>query len=238
MRIVVVLPWSRGSLSEAEEAHRQALASAAASPGTTVDFAWIAQASMFSEPFSGRNTSRVIDEIVAAIESAAIESAAPTGPDAFLVWGGLDPGVAPARQRVGVPVIGVAQATYAVAAQLGARLGLVVYEAAIVDAIWEGARRCGIDHLIASVRSIDVPMPDLTPRRAYVRERIVEEARAALAQDGAQAIYVNGMSMMPAAISAAELAGLIGAPVLDPLRIGMRTAEIVAQTAALGTHRR
>src|SRR5215207_7101837 len=228
MRIVVVFPWSPGSLPEAEEAHRQALATAAASPGTQVDFVQIEQASILGEPFSGQNTARVIEEIVAGIERAA-----PTGPDAFLVWGGLDPGVAPARERVDVPVIGVAQATYAVAAQLGARLGLVVYEAAIVDAIWAGARRCGAEHLIASVRPIDVPMPDLTPRRAHVRERVVEEARAALAQDGAQAIYVNGMSMLPAALSAEELAGRLGVPVLDPLRIGMRTAELVAGTAGL-----
>lgn len=223
MRIVVVFPWAQGSLSDKEEAHRRALARAAASPGTEVDFVQIEQASMFSESFSARNTSRVVDEIAQAIEQAA-----PSRPDAFLVWGGLDPGVALARQRVDVPVIGVAQATYAAAAELEARLGLVVYEAGIVDAVREGARRCGIAHLVASIRSIDVPMPDLTPRRAYVRERIVEEARAALAQDGATAIYVNGMSMMPAAISAEDLSSHIGAPVLDPLRIGMRTAELVA----------
>jgi allantoin racemase len=232
MRIVVVFPWSPGSLSEAEEAHRQRLVAAAGSPGTEVDFVRIEQASILSEPFSGQNTSRVIDEIVAAIERAA-----PTGPDAFLVWGGLDPGVAPARERVDIPVIGVAQATYAVAAQLGLRLGLVVYEAAIVDAIWAGARACGAERLIASVRPIEVPMPELTPRRAHVRERIVEEARAALAQDGAQAIYVNGMSMMPAAIGGEELSRQLGAPVLDPLRIGMRLAELVAGTAGVGAHR-
>ena len=232
MRIVVVFPWSPGSLPEAEEADRRALATAAASPGTEVAFIQIEQASILGEPFSGRNTSRVIDEIVQAIERAA-----PTGPDAFLVWGGLDPGVALARQRVNVPVIGVAQATYAVAAQLGTRLGLVVYEAAIVDAIRAGARAYGVEQLIASVRPIDVPMPELTPRRAHVRERIVEEAGVALAQDGAQAIYVNGMSMLPAAISAEELSSRIGAPVLDPLRIGMRTAEIVAGVAGVGPHR-
>jgi allantoin racemase len=229
MRIVVVLPWARGSLSDAEEAHRRALATAAALPGTELDFVQIEQASMFSESFSGQNTSRVVGEIVQTIERAAS-----SGPDAFLVWGGLDPGVAAARERVTVPVIGVAQATYAVAAQLGMRLGLVVYEAAIVDAIWEGARACGVDRLIASVRSIDVPMPELTPRRAHVRERIVEQARAALAEDGAAAIYVNGMSMLPSAMSAEELASHIGAPVLDPLLIGVRTAEMVADAARVG----
>jgi allantoin racemase len=202
------------------------LATTAASPGTAVDFVQVEQASMFSEPFSGGNTSRVVGEIVQAIERAASG-----GPDAFLVWGGLDPGVAQARERVDVPVVGVAQATYAIAGQLGARLGLVVYEAAIVDAIRAGARACGADRLIASVRSIDVPMPELTRRRAHVRERIVDEASAALAQDGATAIYVNGMSMMPSAMSAEELTSRIGAPVLDPLRIGMRTAELVAGLA-------
>ena len=144
------------------------------------------------------------------------------------MWGGLDPGVALARQRVHVPVIGVAQATYAVAAQLGARLGLVVYEAAIVEPIRDVARACRAEHLIAGIRSIDVPMQELTPRRAYVRARLVEVAGAALAQDGATAIYVKGMSMVPAAMSAEELSSRIGAPVLDPLRIGMRTAEMIA----------
>lgn len=223
MRIVVVFPWAQGSLSEEEEVHRRSLVRAAASPGTDLDFVQIGQASMFSEAFSARNTSRVVDEIAQAIEQAA-----PSRPDAFLVWGGLDPGVALARQRVDVPVIGIAQATYAAAAQLDARLGLVVYEAGIVDAVREGARRCGVGHLVASIRSIDVPMPELTPRRAYVQERIVEEATASLTQDGATAIYVNGMSMLPAAIGAEELAIRIGAPVLDPLRIGMQTAEMIA----------
>lgn len=224
MRIVVVFPWAQGSLSEAEEAHRRTLAKAAASPGTELDFVQIEKSSMFSEAFSRQNTSRVVGEIVEAIERAARNA-----PDAMLVWGGLDPGVALARQRVDVPVIGVAQATYAVAAQLGARLGLVVYEAGIVDAIVEGARACGVDHLIASVRPIDVPMPDLTPRRAHVRERLIEVAQAALVQDGAMAIYVNGMSMMPAAMSAEDLSSQIGAPVLDPLRIAMRTAETIVE---------
>src|SRR5215212_4440542 len=159
MRIVVVFPWAQGSLSDEEEAYRRGLVREAASPGTEIDFVQIEQASMFSESFSARNTSRVVDEIVRAIERAV-----PSDPDAVLVWGGLDPGVALARQRVDVPVIGVAQATYAAAAQLEARLGLVVYEAAIVEAVREGARRCGVEHLVAGIRSIDVPMPELTPR--------------------------------------------------------------------------
>ena len=55
MRIVVVLPWSDGSLPATEEAHRRGLATAAASPGTEVDFVRIEQASILGEPFSGRN---------------------------------------------------------------------------------------------------------------------------------------------------------------------------------------
>jgi hypothetical protein len=49
---------------------------------------------------------------------------------------------------------------------------------------------------------------------------------------GATAIYVNGMSMMPAAMSAEELTGRIGAPVLDPLRISLRTAEVITEFGA------
>ena len=224
VRIVVVFPWAEGSFPEAEEAHRRTLVKAVASPGTMIDFVQIGESSMFSEPFSERNTSRVIGEIVQTIERADRDA-----PDAILVWGGLDPGVAPARERVRTPVIGVAQSTYAVALQLGARLGLVVYEAGIVDSIMDVARACRADHVVVSARSIDVPMPELVPRRAHVRERLVEVAGAALAQDGATTIYVKGMSMVPAAMSAEELSSRIGAPVLDPLRISMRTAEMIAE---------
>jgi len=226
MRIVVVFPWAAGSLSDEEEEYRRGLVRTAALPGTEIEFVQTDQSSMFSESFSNQNTSRVVDEMVQAIERAA-ESA----PDAIMVWGGLDPGVEPARRRVNVPVIGVGQATYAVAAQLGARLGLIVYEQAIVDTVLAGARAAGVEHLIACVRSIDVPMPELTPRRAHVRARIVEESRAAIEQDGAGVIYVNGMSMLPAAIGAEELARQVGVPVLDPLKIGLRAAEKAATSA-------
>ena len=67
MRIVVVFPWAPGALSEAEESHRRALVAAAASPGTDVEFAQIDESSMFSEPFSNQNTSRVVGEIVQTI---------------------------------------------------------------------------------------------------------------------------------------------------------------------------
>jgi allantoin racemase len=224
MRIAVVFPWARSGLPEAEEEHRRALVVEAASPGTEIDFFHIDESSMFSEPFSNRNTARVVEEIVRTIERAT-----PDAPDAILVWGGLDPGVAMARERIRVPVIGVAQSTYAVAAQLGARLGLVVYEPGIIEPIMDVARACRADHLVANVRSIDVPMPELYPRRVHVREKLVEEASHALRQDGATMIYVQGMSMVPATMSAEELASRIGAPVLDPLRISVRTAELIAE---------
>jgi Asp/Glu/hydantoin racemase len=230
MRIVVVFPWARGGLPEEEEAHRRGLVTAAAAPGTEIDFAQIEQASMFSGPFSGANTSRVVGEIVQTIERTARDA-----PDAIMVWGGLDPGVALARRQVRVPVIGVAQATYAIAAQLNARLGLVVYEPGIIKPIMDVARACRAEHLIVGVRSIDVPMPELTPRRDYVRERLVEVARTALAEDAATVIYVKGMSMMPSAMSAEELSSRIGAPVLDPLKISIRTAETIAALAGVAS---
>ena len=127
-----------------------------------------------------------------------------------------------------MPVIGVAQSTYAVAGQLGARLGLIVYEPGIIEPIMDVARACRADHLVANVRSIDVPMSELYPRRVHVREKLVEEASQALTQDGATMIYVQGRSMVPATMSAEELSSRIGAPVLDPLRISVRTAEMIA----------
>jgi hypothetical protein len=48
VRIVVVFPWTRGGLPEDEEVHCRGLVTAAASPGTAIDFGQIDESSMFS----------------------------------------------------------------------------------------------------------------------------------------------------------------------------------------------
>ena len=67
------------------------------------------------------------------------------------------------------------------------------------------------------------------PKLPTVKQRRVEESREALRQDGATVIYAQGMSMVPATMTAQELSRRIGAPVLDPLRISVQTAEMIAR---------
>ena len=224
MRLAVVYPWSRDGLPEGERQQRYDRLLATVSPGTEVSFYHVERINVFSASHTSSHIAGVGADAAQQIERAAAE-----GADVVLVSGGIEPGVALARGRVSVPVVGTAQAVYAVAAQLGARLGIIVYVAASIEDNWAVARSHHADHLIASIREIGIPGPELYPRREEVRRRVVEVARELLEQDGATAIYPIGLSMVPASISAEEVASQVGAPVLDGERITVRTAELIGE---------
>jgi Asp/Glu/hydantoin racemase len=223
MRIAVLMPYPHGHPNPEENAEREERIRARVSPGTTVEIGYLEKNNTHSQPFNLDHKALIIAEVAEMVERAARSA-----PDAIVVYGGLDPGVLIARERVAVPVIAVGQAGYAVAAQLGLRLGVLVYEQATIEPIWRLARTYHAEHVVANIRTIGVPLPELYPRRPDVRRRIVEVARECIEQDGATAIFAQGMSMVPSAMSARELEQAVGVPALDGLEIALHTAEMIA----------
>lgn len=138
-----------------------------------------------------------------------------------------DSGVAALRSRLSIPVVGTAQATYALAAQLGRRFSILsmwdkwrwLYDKVLADSGYQGK--------LVSVRSIGV-RPDtselLAGKEDSVFPLLLEAARKALDEDGADVLILGSTTMHQ---SHQYLAERLPVPVLNPGLVGLKTCEML-----------
>jgi len=138
-----------------------------------------------------------------------------------------DSGVAGLRSRLSIPVVGTAQATYHLACQLGRKFSIL--------SMWDRWRwlydkvlsEQGLAHRLASIRSIGV-RPDaaelLAGKEDSVFPLLLEAARQAIAEDGAEVLILGSTTMHQ---SHAYLAERLEVPVLNPGLVGFKTCEML-----------
>lgn len=223
MRIVYFLPGplSRGPLGPEEVVRREAYLNAAAFPGTEV-------------------VVRETEDGPASVESSAEEylsvpgilHAAPRleaeGFDAMIIGCFGDPGLAPARELVDIPVIGPGQAGALAAAQLGQRFAIITVVEEVVPAIRRQMRVYGLEGLVADIRAVDVPVLELRRRAEQVIGALELEAHAALSA-GADTIVLGCMTMGFLDV-ARTLSERLGVPVINPVLAALKAAESFAAT--------
>jgi allantoin racemase len=223
MRILVV----HQQYPERERQLRRDACTRAASPGTTVEFAEIVAgrmvrgSSMSTELFSGIAVQYIV-ELAQKAEAEGIEAVVPLGT--------LDLGVDAAARHVDIPVVGAGRTGYHLAASLGSRVGVIVYEKATVAHSWRMARAYGVESFITSVRAVDIPTREMTGRRSALKDEIVRLARLQIEQEAAEVIFPQGISMIPVHFSAGEIAAEVGVPVMDGLTASIRMAEFLVHT--------
>ncbi len=138
-----------------------------------------------------------------------------------------DSGVAALRSRLSIPVVGAAQPTYALAAQLGRRFSIL--------SMWDRWRwlydkvlaENGLTGRLASVRSIGV-RPDtselLAGKEDSVFPLLLEAARRAIEEDGADVLILGSTTMHQ---SHRYLAEHLPVPVLNPGLVGLMTCDML-----------
>ena len=138
-----------------------------------------------------------------------------------------DSGLAALRSRLTIPVIGTAQASFALALQLGRTVSVVTMWAPWARRLKENAARYGFAPRVASIRHIDVA-PDtqylLAGKEEMVFERLRQEALRAIEQDGAEAIILGSTTMYQAH---AFLAQCLPCPVINPGLAAYQACETV-----------
>lgn len=226
MLIAIVSPSSENGLPAEEMQARRMRLQGYFSPGTILRQFHISGDNIFDSRFTAGHVESVAQRTVAAIMEAAS-----IGPDVIMVSGGIEPGVAAARDLIKhIPIVGTGQSTYNVAQQLGGqlgyRLGILVYEDSIVEPILAQARSYRLDWMISGIRAIGIPLNELHARRPEVRERVIAVSRELVAE-GASMIFPQGLSMVPATLDENELSRETGVCVLNGLRILARTAEMM-----------
>lgn len=146
-----------------------------------------------------------------------VEEAAADGTDGIFVSCFADPGVAAARERVPVPVVGGFEPAMLTALSLGDRVGIVTVLPNVVPTIRSSVRRHGLAERCSSIRVVDIPVLGLDDR-AEMLKRLHEQARIAVDAGEADVIVLGCTGMSGAAGELQDRLAESGTavPVIDP----------------------
>ncbi len=145
-----------------------------------------------------------------------------------------DPGVRAARETVEIPVVGPGEASMLLAATLGQRFSVVTVLRSVFPMIEALAWHAGIDRKLASVRSVEIPVLELSDKGRMITA-LQEQMLRAIQDDGAHVLVLGCTGMMGVAkqLEARLAAAGLEVPVVDPVVASLKQAETLV---ALGLH--
>jgi allantoin racemase len=229
MNILYQIPgdMSAGPLGPAELQRRMVLLEGWAASGTVIEVA--------DSPGGPLSIESHVEEVVCVppMLRALQRRAHPT--NAVIVGCFGDPGIDALREVLDCPVVGPFEAAMHLGAQLGARIGVVTVLDSVVPMLDRLVRGMGMSLRYAGATAIDVPVLELKNNRSEVAERVVQGGRRMI-ESGADVLVLGCMSL--AFLGMAEAAtGPIGAPVINPARCALKTAESLAAQQLLQSRR-
>ena len=156
---------------------------------------------------------------------SAIRAAEARGATAHVIACFDDPGLAAAREIATGPVVGICQAAVQVAVTIASRFSVITTLPRSVPVIEDLVAHYGASGRCRKVRAVDLPVLSLEADPAIARERLLSEARAAIREDGVDAIVLGCAGM-------AELCDWLtkeaGVPVIDGVTAAVKLAEALA----------
>jgi allantoin racemase len=135
-----------------------------------------------------------------------------------------DPGVDGARELVSIPVLGSGATSMTIAANLGHRFSIVTVLENIVRPLENLALLTGVESKLASVRDIGIPVLELDQDVPKTFAKLVSTSRIIIDEDRADVLVVGCGTL---SFRAAELQNVLGVPVLNPLQVTLRAAELL-----------
>lgn len=156
------------------------------------------------------------------------------GVDAYVIACFGDPGLKAARELARGPVIGIAEAAMHMASMVGTRFSVVTTLARTIGQAEQLAETYGMARFCARVRACEIAVLALEEPGSLARERIVDECRRALDEDGSDAIVLGCAGM---ADLCAHISGVLGVPVIDGVAAATQLAESLV-TLGLRTSKR
>jgi allantoin racemase len=218
MRILYLVPGSTGpGFDESIIKKRCDILQKMASAGTIIE----AKASG-KGPLSIESMYDEYAVIPGAIE--AIIQAEKEGIDGVIMGCAGDPGVDGAREVVSIPVVGPAQASFAIAAMLGRRFSIITPVDQLIGTSIDLAIKCGYRNTLASVRSAGITVLDINKDPNIAAKRTLDAALKARDEDGTDCIVLGCMSLAFAEFDK-ELSMELGIPVINPAMASLKILE-------------
>lgn len=144
------------------------------------------------------------------------------GYDAIILACFSDPGLEAAKEISTIPVIGIEESSLHMAAMLGARFSIMTPRRERIPSKREHVHMRGLNHFLASVRSIDLSVADTDADPERTKQRIFEVAGKAVEEDGAEVVILGCGGM---AGYASEIEEKLNIKVIDPTAVALKVAE-------------
>jgi len=135
-----------------------------------------------------------------------------------------DPGIDGARELVSIPVLGPGATSMVVAANLGHRFSIVTVLENVVRPLENLALLTGVAQKLASVRQIGIPVLELNSDPDATFARLIEVSKQTIEQDRADVLILGCGTL---SFRAAEAQEALGVPVINPLQVTLRMAELL-----------
>ena len=147
------------------------------------------------------------------------------GYDAIVLACFSDPSLDAAKEVSDVPVIGIEEATLHVAAMLGHKFSIMTSLSSRIPTRDVHVRLRGLESAFASAPALNMPVLEMDANPEKAKARILELARKAVQEDGAEVIVLGCAGL---AGYAEDIERELGAVVLDPTSVAFKVAEAVA----------
>jgi allantoin racemase len=138
-----------------------------------------------------------------------------------------DPGLDGIRELVNIPVVGPGSSSMLLAAGLGHRFSIITVLENVVRPLENLALLTGVSSKLASVRNIGIPVLELNSDPDFTFNTAIEVARDAIERDRAD-VLITGCGTL--SFRAEEMQAALGVPVINPLRVALRTAELLVSS--------
>lgn len=210
MRILVINPNTSESVTAliAKEASR------AASSSTDLTFA---TASIGMEYIETR-----LEALIGGYASACIAAERHGTYDGIVIAAFGDPGLLGIKELCTVPVVGMTEAALASASLLGQRFSIIAISSRIKAWYLETVERSHLTSRLASIRSLQNPLRDIGSVQEDYSDLLIELAKLAVNEDGADSIILAGA---PLAGLARKLKNELPVPVVDGVSSAVKHCE-------------
>ena len=153
-----------------------------------------------------------------------IRKGAKEGFDGFVIACFGDPALSAAREAVEAPVVGIAEAAMSMSFMLGRKFSILTVTKRAVSVMEDMVKAYGFSSRLASIRHVDIPVPELEKDPAKLRKALLEEGRKALAEDDAEVLLLGcaGMAGLDE-----EMEKELGVPVIDGVVAAVKLLEAI-----------
>jgi allantoin racemase len=210
VRILVINPNTTQAMTD-EIGH---VARASAAPGTEIDCV---------SPESGpRSIEGHADEVLAAYNTLDVVARTRGEYDGYVIACFGDPAIAACREIADVPVVGIAEAAFHMASLVAYKWSIVTVLPRVKPFMEEVVHRNGMDGRCASIRCTPLTVLEIEADIERTKRMMLEEARDAIANDGAEAILLGCAGLGPIDKTMQEA---LGVPVFDGTACAVKLLE-------------